>query len=64
LRTLQIVTARLGGADISDFSVFTIKRVTFEVRLPRCVFKLQYQVDNFKTQLFYLLANVGKVTSN
>jgi hypothetical protein len=29
LRTLQIVKARLGGADISDFPVLSIKRVTF-----------------------------------
>jgi len=29
LRTLQVVKARLGGADITEFSVSTIKRVTF-----------------------------------
>jgi len=33
----------------------------FEVGNPRCVFKLQYKVDNlFKRQLFYSLANNSK----
>jgi len=39
--------------------------IRFELRHPLCVFKLQYKVDNVvKTQLLYLLANVGKIASN
>ena len=41
LRTLQIVKASLGGADISDFSVLTIKRVTC------CLYSLLITVFSF-----------------
>lgn len=41
LRTLQIVKARSGGADISDFSVLTIKRVTF------CLYSVLIAVFSF-----------------
>jgi hypothetical protein len=41
LRTLQIVKATLGGADISDFSVLLIKRLTF------CLYSLLITVFSF-----------------
>jgi len=41
LRTLQIVKSRLGGADISDFPLLTIKRVTF------CLYSLLITVFSF-----------------